>query len=84
MAKLNLTDRQLQFLQEEFGLTLEKIQGMTKQEWHQVREDCFDIEAAEVVDDGDDEDPDTETISEKGEIAASVADVTYKVLFAQE
>lgn len=70
---MNISAEQLEFLKKEFGFQKPDIAKMSKEEWTAVREKCFMIEAEEV-------DEDTEEISERGELASSIADLTYKKL----
>ena len=74
---MNLTTEQLEFLNKELNLTEEKIKAMDKEQWTDVRGQCFDIEAEEVPDD------DT-PISDRGRIAADIADITFKKLHAEQ
>ena len=72
---MNLTTEQLEFLNKELNLTEEDIKGMDKEQWTDVREKCFMIE-------GDEAPEDDAPISERGSIAADIADITFKKLHA--
>ena len=72
---MNLTAEQTEFLERELNLTENKIKAMDKEQWTNVREQCFDIEAEEA--------PEDETpINDRGRIAADIADITFKKLHA--
>lgn len=70
---MNISAEQLEFLNNEFGYQKADIAKMSQEEWTLVREKCFMIEAEEV-------DENTEEISERGKLASSIADLTYKKL----
>ncbi len=70
---MNLTKEQLEFLNRELNLTEENIKGMDKEQWTDIREKCFIIE-------GDEAPVDATPISERGRIAADIADITFKKL----
>ncbi len=74
MSKFHLSEIQLKLLEDEFGITSEQLQTLTKDEWTSIREKCFWLECNEV-------DDNTGDCSEKGEIAADIADVTFAKLF---
>ena len=57
-------------MKEEFGLKKEDVQKMSKDEWHDLRMKCFDIECSEIDAEGE--------CSERGEVAADVASMLYK------
>lgn len=70
---MTLSKEQLEFLNLEFSITEKDMEDMTEEQWFSIREKSFLIEAEEVNEEGD-------GISERGEIAASIADVTYRML----
>ena len=53
---MNLTNEQLNFLEKELGLQEQDIEQMSKEEWTDVREKCFYIEADELLELPEDED----------------------------
>lgn len=69
-----LTNEQKTFLKDEFGITSEKLEKMSKDEWKEVRFKCFIIESEETELD----DEGCANITEKGILAAKLADVSYK------
>lgn len=71
-AKLTLSDKQIEFLKDEFDLPPDKLKNISKEEWHNVRLKCFDIELEETTDDD---------CSERGELAADIVSVKYGMLF---
>lgn len=75
---MNLTEIQLRFLKDEFGLEKEDIEKMNVKQWFRVREKCFDIEVEETV--KADDDP----LSERGEIAVRLADVKFSDLWNKQ
>ena len=74
---LNLSHKQLEFLEKEFSVTETDIQNMNIDRWTELREKCFEIEGAEAMDIPSD----TCALSDRGEIAASIVDTAYKALF---
>lgn len=73
---MNLNEKQLKFLKEELGFAKEEIEKMSVEEWKQVREQCFYIEADELMDLEDDETQE----SERCNIATSIANMKYSQL----
>lgn len=77
MSRLNLTDKQIDFLEKEFETTLEDILSLGKEQWGRIREECFDIETEEALRlEG------TEKESERELMAASIADTKFASLFS--
>ena len=74
---LNLSHKQLDFLKKEFSVTETDIKKMDIDKWTELREKCFEIEGAEAMDIPSD----TCVLPDRGEIAASIVDTTYKALF---
>ncbi len=70
--KLNLTEEQLKFLNEEFGLTEVQLLVISKDEWRDIREKSFFIEDEELVGD---------SCTDRGETAADIASIKYSKLF---
>jgi hypothetical protein len=64
------------FLRKEFALTEKEIAKMNRNELHNLREKCFDIEVEEAVI-ADDNDTD---VSQRGELAAEVVDLLMPTL----
>ena len=75
---LNLSHKQLDFLEKEFSVTETNIKNMDIDKWTELREKCFEIEGAEAMDIPSD----TCVLPNRGEIAASIVDTTYKALFS--
>ncbi len=75
---MNLSSEQLDFLKEELGLCEKDIEKMSKEEWTDVRENCFYIEADELLDLPDGEDEETQRCI----VATSIADIKYSQLHA--
>lgn len=73
---LNLSHKQLEFLEKEFSIKETDIQNMDIDRWTELREKCFEIEGAEAMDIPSD----TCALPDRGEIAASIVDTTYKAL----
>lgn len=74
---VNLTTEQLEFLNKELNLTEEEIVAMDKEQWMDIREKCFMIE-------GDEAPVDATPTSDRGRIAADIADITFKKLHAEQ
>lgn len=70
---LNLTNKQLEFLENELSLKEEDIEQMSREEWTDVREKCFYIEADELLALPEDEDEETQRCI----VATSIADIKY-------
>lgn len=68
---INLSDRQISFLQEEFDIKQSDLESISREDWKQVREAAFMIESNEY------DIPDQEKVSLKGIIASEIADITY-------
>jgi len=77
---MKLSKKQLEFLQTEFSLTKEDIDGMTADQWKEVREKCFYIEADELLDLGEDEEAEE---SKRCQMATSIANVKFSQLETQ-
>lgn len=77
---MKLSEKQLEFLKAEFGLTKEDIGGMTAEQWKEVREKCFYIEADELMDLGEDEEAEE---SERCQLATSIANIKFSQLEAK-
>lgn len=71
---MKLNEKQLEFLQIEFRLTEDDIDKMTADEWMEVREKCFYIEADELMDIEDDDEAEE---SERCKLATSIADMKF-------
>ncbi len=77
---MKLSEKQLDFLKTEFGITKEDIGKMTADQWKEIREKCFNIEADELMDLGDDEEAEE---SERCKLATSIADIKFSQLETQ-
>ena len=85
-----LDKTQLDFLNSEFKLTKSDLANIPKDKWHEIREKCADIEISETIIDEPDETLTEEDdayydcvhCTERGEIAASIVNITYKALFS--
>ncbi len=66
-----LTERQIQFLKTEFGLTDSSLENITPEEWEDIRLQAFDIEA-ELYPEDDNEEP-----SERCALAVSIVDTDF-------
>ncbi len=74
---MELNEKQLDFLKTEFGLTKEDIGKMTADQWKEIREKCFYIEADELMDLEDDEEAEE---SERCKLATSIANIKFSQL----
>lgn len=72
--RLKLSDKQINFLLKEFGLTIKDIIDIDAEQWKNIREKCFMIEAEEAPEDGC-------YMNERCQIAMSIADTLYTNLF---
>lgn len=72
--RLKLSDTQINFLLKEFNLTLEDLKDIDAQQWRNIREKSFMIEAEEAPEDGCD-------MNERCRIAISIANTRYSCLF---
>lgn len=70
---IKLSDEQIKFLNDEFGITKGKLINITKEEWHDIREKCFDIELDEMTD---------EDTTERGELASDIVSIKYSQLYS--
>lgn len=75
---LNLSHKQLDFLEKEFSITETDINNMDIDKWTELREKCFEIEGAEAMGISSE----TCILPDRGEIAASIVDTPYKALFS--
>jgi hypothetical protein len=66
--EMEITEEQLKFLTEEFGLTLEDLNDLDDDGWEKVYNDCANIEIKESMDH-----PDEET--ERCRIASEIVDL---------
>ena len=66
--EMEITEEQLKFLTEEFGLTLEDLNDLDEDGWEKVYNDCANIEIKESM-----EHPDEET--ERCRIASEIVDL---------
>ncbi len=77
--KVGLNKRQLEFLNEKFGISKEDILQMDIPQWNEVRLNCFEIETDEILDFGktgkDYDDCDTEDYL----LASSIIDLPYEL-----
>lgn len=74
--RLKLSSIQIEFLLKEFGLTIDDIKDIDKQQWKNMREKCFMIEAEEAPEDGC-------YMNKRCQIAMSIADTLYTNLFEE-
>ena len=74
-----LSTEQLNFLNKEFGISVSDILSMTSDNWKNIREKCFMIEAEELTDLEDDADESNRCL-----IATSLADTKYSELDLSE
>lgn len=66
------TEEQIEFIRREFGIERRGLENISREAWRKIREDCFSIECDETTSAG---------CSERGEMAADIADIRYKELF---
>lgn len=76
---MNISKEQLDFLKKEFDIQTSDIEKMDIEQWQDVRMRCFDIETEEAGLAG----MDSETLSDRGEIATSLADLKFGELMEQ-
>lgn len=74
-----LNSKQKSFLLSEFGIDDNKLREMTPEEWKDIRFKCFSVECDETALSNDEE---TCDVTNKGTIAASIADIKYKDMIA--
>jgi hypothetical protein len=72
-----LDEEQLDFLEKELGITKDFIEKASKEQWKDVREKCFYIEADELL---ALEDSDSDEETERCILATSIADIKYSML----
>lgn len=77
----NLSRTQKDFLNSEFGLTDEQIEGVSKDGWHDIREKCYDIILDEMLDEEDNYNEAGDG-SERCSLASTIRDISYKKLRA--
>ena len=77
----NLSRTQKDFLNHEFGLSDEQIEEISKDEWHDIREKCYDIILDEMLDDEDNYNEAGDG-SERCSLASSIRDISFKKLRA--
>ena len=75
---LRLNDEQIKFLSDEFGFTKENLESISKNEWHKIRERCFDTSVDELLDDNGNA---RDFVTKRCDIAESIADLKYSQLF---
>lgn len=77
--KVDLNKKQLEFLNKKFGISKKDIVEMDIPQWNEVRLNCFEIEADELLDFGktgkDYDDCNTEDYL----LASSIIDLPYKI-----
>ena len=74
VSKLN--DKMFGLIEKEFGFSKDDVAKMGKEKWHDMRLKCFDIECAEIDEDGE--------CSDYGEIAADIVSLKYKDVKVRE
>lgn len=74
---MKLNEKQLEFLDKELNISKEDIEKMSAEEWKDVREKCFYIEADELMDLEDTEDQEE---SERCQLATSIANLKFSEL----
>lgn len=74
---MKLNEKQLEFLEKELNITEKDIEGMSADEWKNVREKCFFIEADELMDLEDNEDGEE---TERCQLATSIASLKFSEL----
>lgn len=74
---LDLSRKQLKFLETEFGLAKSHLSKISKEEWHSIREKSFFISVGELL---DDEGQAVDFVTERCRIAESIADLKYSEL----
>ena len=77
---LNLKENQVKFIQNELGISKEKLECISKEEWRKIREDCFEISIDELLDEHGHA---VEYVTERCMMAESIADVKYSELTKQ-
>ncbi len=75
-----LSEKQYQFLENEFGINKSDVDKFSKEEWKEIRFKCFAIEGDFAMDMAD---SDSAYLPERGEIAASIANIKYSELAAK-
>lgn len=75
----NLSRTQKDFLNHEFGLSDKQIEKIGKDEWHEIREKCYDIILDEMLDDEDNYNEEGDG-SERCSLASSIRDISFKKL----
>lgn len=75
---LNLTDKQIEFLEKEIGTKKADLENVDKEEWRAIREKCFDISVDELLDEVGNA---VETVSSRCVMAESIADIKYSQLY---
>ena len=76
---INLSKEQLDLLEKELGVTEEQIASMTKEQWFDVREKCFNLSIDELVDE-DGEAVEEPNNPDRLELLESIADTKFKQL----
>ncbi len=76
---INLSEDQTEFLEKEFGITIQQIEIMGKKEWVAVKEKCFDTVLDELLDEDGHYNQANED-SERCSLAESILDVKFRDL----
>lgn len=71
---VNLNNDQLKFLKKEFGISKDELKSISKDDWHKLREKCFDISVDELL---DDDGYAVDFVTKRCELAESIADMKY-------
>lgn len=74
---MNLSGKQLEFLDKELNISKDDIEKMSAEEWKTVREKCFYIEADELM---DMEDEENQEETERCRLATSIANIKFSDL----
>lgn len=75
--KLNLNKEEISFLEEELGVTEEKLNSLTVNEWKDIRERCIDIDVEESIK----QEKNGGEYSRRGIIADSIIDKRFSELY---
>lgn len=73
---MELTEKEISFLDKEFGLKKEVLSQLTRKEWAKIQERCFDVEVDEVIEADEGNGP----LSERGIISVQLSDYIYDVI----
>lgn len=74
---LNLKDEQIEFIENELGISEKELENINKDDWRKIREKCFNLSVDELL---DEDGYAIDDVTEKCIMAESIADMKYSEL----